>query len=270
MYQQINPYTGFSTVNIGPSETSNLGLGQGADVTFAGQLGVVAYHSPTPGSPGTSSIPVRRTGVKAGMRGLSAAQQLWAMEKRSKALGRLSRGSWRVRGLRGIGDTYGGDSTGTNVSLSNTGFPTGQTTTSGLPTSIDGEPVTYVNGIPYLPSGEAVDLLDLPAPGGLTTTTSGATGNSLGVEDPSQLINTVLADANNIAKIVLTPGGSYTITNPLTGQVTTYQGTGAGSTGIPGSLTSLVSGASSLLPILLLAGGAIFVFHMAENSGGKH
>ena len=73
--------------------------------------------------------------------------------------------------------------------------------------------------------------------------------------DTGSLFNTLLSDANSIAKIVLTPGGSYTSVDPRTGQQISYQGTGQPSSavGIPGFGTSLNSN------WLLLAGAGLVV-----------
>jgi hypothetical protein len=85
------------------------------------------------------------------------------------------------------------------------------------------------------------------------------TGSS-GSSDFSSALNSVIAQAGNIAKLVLTPGGSYSVYNPLTGQTISYQGTGQASTvGIPG-LSSL-----SGTDILLLAGGVILIMMMGSH-----
>ena len=112
-----------------------------------------------------------------------------------------------------------------------------------------------------LPSGEPIDYTTDPSAvpyGAISSDISSGTSAAAGIA------TSLLSDANSIAKIVLTSGGSYSITNPLTGQVTTYQGTGQPSA-VPGSsiLTNLVGSASSSMWILL--GVGLVVFMMMEK-----
>ena len=93
--------------------------------------------------------------------------------------------------------------------------------------------------------------------------------NSIASSSPSTSSNTasaaiatsLLNDANQLAKIVLTPGGSYSITNPLTGAVTTYQGTGQPSAplNLSSAFGTSLGSLSGILPILLIGGLGIFL-----------
>jgi hypothetical protein len=81
--------------------------------------------------------------------------------------------------------------------------------------------------------------------------------------DFSSLINTLITQGGNIAKMELTPGGSYTSFNPQTGAYTSYQGTGTPSSltsfGVPGSATLMSS------PIVLLGIAAVVVVIIASK-----
>ena len=77
--------------------------------------------------------------------------------------------------------------------------------------------------------------------------------------DLSTLLSTITAQAGSIAKLVLTPGGSYTVTSP-NGTTTSYQGTGVAST--VGGITSSLS---SVSPIVWLALAGLVVFAMMEH-----
>ena len=80
-------------------------------------------------------------------------------------------------------------------------------------------------------------------------------------------INTLLSQAGNIAKLELTPGGSYQVINP-NGQSVTYTGTGQ-PTSTAFNLPGISSMSSSSGTLLLLGGGvllAIVVMSMGKSN----
>ena len=192
MYMTKHPYTGMGMINLGPSETSSLGLGDPTS-DYTGDPGSIDTSIPSSAVTSTTDL-----------------------------------SSW-------FNSVWGGTPTVSANPLDNTTIQ------------------SVVNDLQ-----DQINAINSPS-----STTPGSAGAS-----SAGLLNSVLSDANNIAKIVLTPGGSYSITNPLTGAVTTYQGTGQPSA-LPLNLgsafgTSLGS-LSGILPILLIGVAAFFVIGAMEK-----
>jgi hypothetical protein len=118
--------------------------------------------------------------------------------------------------------------------------------------------------------------------GPFTNADSGGGGFNWNVATP--IITAGFNDAMSIAKMVLTPGGSYSVYNPQTGQMVNYQGTGAATTsynpatgafsssGTPASpltfpgLSTLSS--TGMMPLLLIGGIIIIVIAASSKGGG--
>ena len=293
MYQTRNPYTGVGTINLAPSEYSTLGLGANDIAPVVAP--VAGWHSPNVGSPGVRETPVHPHAywkshpykaaiarVKAHINNppssvvanpvgapVSPGMPVPIVSTPMSGLGMLwqnrngLKNKWQARALYGLGySTPSGDlldtgDTGTTVDLGGPFPSTGLVATS--------DSIATENTQASINADLQAQIQDIET--GVSTIGSGL-ATSIGTT-PSALqstLNTTLADAQQLAKIVLTPGGSYTITNPVTGVTTSYQGTGAGSTGIPSSLSSVFTGASgSTILMLALAAGAIMLLSGLEK-----
>ena len=91
-------------------------------------------------------------------------------------------------------------------------------------------------------------------------------GSSSSNASLTNLLSTLTTQAGNIAKLVLTPGGSYTMTNPLTGQTITYQGTGQATTGLPLSIPGITSPLTS--GDIIIAGGLVLLVILMGSHHG--
>jgi hypothetical protein len=128
-------------------------------------------------------------------------------------------------------------------------------------------------------SGTTVPIGTITPP--ITSVDSGG-GFNWNVATP--IITAGLNDAMSIAKMVLTPGGSYSVYNPQTGQMVNYQGTGAATTSynpMTGAFSSSGTPASPLMfpglstssntgmvPLLLISGIIIIVIAASSKGGG--
>ena len=232
------------TANIGPQPGATLGMGQIVSaisnvVPIVGQI-----TSPTP--PVRTKHPILRKQIGRDIR--RDALRHYVRVHRGSVVSPTSVQA-SANGVSGLGD----DTVDFSSYFSDPG------STSYLPvtpviTSTPG--LIQVGSNTYDPSNPN-NILDLTG-GDVSGGAVSATGTDL-----TSVLNSIISQAGNISKLVLTPGGSYTSYNPTTGQTVTYQGTGTTPTGL--SIPGLTSTTISPTMLLLLGGGVLLIMMMGKK-----